>query len=294
MILGVTVVGDIFIAVYLAIVSVVLSGKTEVWPVVIQLVTAFFFLVAMFGLARFGGKVVSRLLRTRDEELFTILFFGLALLFGGIGEAIGVSDAIGAFLIGLVLGATTMSGRIERVAVPLRDVFAAFFFVNFGLGLNVAEFPSVIGVVLLAVAMTFVLNVISGLAIAKMYGFHLAEGINASAILVNRGEFTLILATLSVAAGLNDLLTPFAGLYVLIMAVLGPVFAANSERLGALLGTKKARSRTAVPNSMHAEEIALVDAVTDDDPERTQRAIDRMVEQAMSAEAPDGEEGDDH
>ncbi|HEU0257657.1 MAG TPA: cation:proton antiporter [Microbacteriaceae bacterium] len=294
MILGVTVVGDIFIAVYLAIVSVVLSGKTEVWPVVVQLTTAFCFLVAMFGVARFGGKVVSRLLRTKDEELFTILFFGLALLFAGIGEVIGVSDAIGAFLIGLVLGATTFHARLERVTVPLRDIFAAFFFVNFGLGLNVTEFPAVVGIVLLAVLMTFVLNIVSGVAIAKMYGFHLPEGVNAAAILVNRGEFTLILATLSVAAGLNGLLSAFAGLYVLVMAVLGPLFAANSERLGALLRRTRAAPRAAVPNPVRDEEIALVDAVTDDDPERTQRAIDRMVEQAMMGEGVEGEEGDDH
>jgi len=241
--------------------------------------------------------VVSRLIRTKDEELFTILFFGLALLFAGIGELIGVTDAIGAFLIGLVLGATRFGGRVERVTVPLRDVFGAFFFVNFGLGLDAAEFPAVIGIVLIAVAGTFLLNLISGLLIAKMHGFGMAEGINASAILVNRGEFTLILATLAVAAGLNELLTPFAGLYVLIMAVLGPLFAANSERLGGLLRRRGRRRSAAVRNPMHEEEIALVDAATDDDPERTRTAIDRMVEQAMREQPhrqDEDEDGVDH
>ena len=116
----------------------------------------------MFSLARWGGRVVSRLMRTKDDELFTILFFGLAVLFAGIGEIIGVTDAIGAFLIGVVLGASTYRAKIERVAVPLRDVFGAFFFLNFGLALNVAEFGSVIVIVLIAVVMTFVLNLGSG------------------------------------------------------------------------------------------------------------------------------------
>jgi CPA2 family monovalent cation:H+ antiporter-2 len=264
MILGVTVVGDIFIAIYLAIVSVVLSGKTEVWPIVLQLSIAFLFLVVMFSVARWGGRVVSRVLRTKDDELFTILFFGLAVLFAGIGELIGVTDAIGAFLIGVVLGASTYRTRIERVAVPLRDVFGAFFFLNFGLALNVAEFGSVAIIVIIAVLMTFALNIVSGMFLAWLNKMGAVEGINAAAILVNRGEFTLILATLSVGAGLDHRLQPFAGLYVLIMAILGPLFASNSERIGALLpgGRKRPPSRKPDRDPMLDEEIALVEAVT--------------------------------
>jgi CPA2 family monovalent cation:H+ antiporter-2 len=277
MILGVTVVGDIFIAVYLAIVSVVLSGKTEIWPIVLQLAIAFVFLVVMFSIARWGGRYVSRLMRTKDDELFTILFFGLAVLFAGIGEIIGVTDAIGAFLIGVVLGASTYRGRIERVAVPLRDVFGAFFFLNFGLALNVAEFGSVIGLVGVAIVMTFVLSLGSGMLLARMHQMGLREGLNTAAIFVNRGEFTLILATLSVSAGLDPRLQPFAGLYVLTMAILGPLFTANSEKIGAAIGrrSKAAHPPTRTPerDAMRAEEIALVEAATSD-----QKSDDPMVD----------------
>ncbi|SDK27070.1 potassium/proton antiporter membrane subunit, CPA2 family [Cryobacterium psychrotolerans] len=285
MILGVTVVGDIFIAIYLAIVSVVLSGKTEVWPIVLQLSIAFLFLIVMFSLARWGGRVVSRLVRTKDDELFTILFFGLVVLFAGIGEIIGVTDAIGAFLIGVVLGASTYRGKIERVAVPLRDVFGAFFFLNFGLALNMAEFGSVIGIVLIAVVMTFALNIISGLLLARLHRMGLVEGLNSAAILVNRGEFTLILATLSIGAGLDERLQPFAGLYVLLMAILGPLFAARSERIGtALRRTKpKAHPRKVPRDPLLVEEIALVEAATAEIgsgvDHGTQRAVQRVVEQ---------------
>jgi monovalent cation:H+ antiporter-2, CPA2 family len=283
MILGVTVVGDIFIAIYLAIVSVVLSGKTEVWPIVLQLSIAFLFLIVMFSVARWGGRVVSRVLRTKDDELFTILFFGLAVLFAGIGELIGVTDAIGAFLIGVVLGASIYRTRIERVAVPLRDVFGAFFFLNFGLALKVAEFGSVAAIVILAVLMTFALNIVSGMFLAWLNKMGMVEGINAAAILVNRGEFTLILATLAVGAGLDHRLQPFAGLYVLIMAILGPLFASNSERIGVFLrgGRKRPPARKPDRDPMLDEEIALVEAVTagqrrSGDPATT-KAVKRVV-----------------
>jgi CPA2 family monovalent cation:H+ antiporter-2 len=302
MILGVTVVGDIFIAIYLAIVSVVLSGKTEVWPIVLQLSIAFLFLVVMFSVARWGARVVSRLMRTKDDELFTILFFGLAVLFAGVGEIIGVTDAIGAFLVGVVLGASTYRGRIERVAVPLRDIFAAFFFLNFGLALNAGEFGSVGVIVLIAVVMTFALNLLSGILLALINKMGVVGGINAAGILVNRGEFTLILATLSVGAGLDHRLQPFAGLYVLVMAILGPLFAANSERIGASLRRRKRPAATprAPRDPMLDEEINLVDAIdttpsaTPSREEATRVAMRRMTEQAGSRPAEPEERTSDY
>jgi len=262
-ILGVAVVEDVFIAVYLAIVAVVIGGKTNVWGIVLELVISFTFLVGMFALARWGGKVVSRLIQTKDDELFTILFFGLAVAFGGIGELLGVSDAIGAFLIGLVLGATRFRGRVEQLALPMRDVFGAFFFLNFGLTLNPSTFGSVLWPVTVAVVMTLVVNTLGGQLIAWLNKLTAAEGYNASAMLQNRGEFALILATLATAAGLDERLTPFAGLYVLSMAIIGPVLAVNSERWGAVIFRKRSKRNAGAASPSHLERdenIALVEA----------------------------------
>jgi CPA2 family monovalent cation:H+ antiporter-2 len=234
-ILGIAVVEDVFIAIYLAIVTVIIGGKTDIWAIVLQLSISFVFLIAMFALARWGGRFISRIVGTRDDELFTILFFGLAVAFGGIGELLGVSDAIGAFLIGLVLGATRFKARIEQFSLPLRDVFAAFFFLNFGLALDPTTFGSVLVPVIVAIVLTLVLNTAGGQLIAWLNKLTPAEGLNVSGMLQNRGEFALILATLASAAGLDSRLTPFAGLYVLIMAIVGPILAVNSERFGGWL-----------------------------------------------------------
>jgi CPA2 family monovalent cation:H+ antiporter-2 len=267
-ILGIAIVEDVFIAVYLAIVSVVLSGETEVWPIVIQLATAFGFLIAMFAIARFGGRLISRLVGTRDDELFTIAFFGLVLAFGGLGELLGVSDAIGAFLIGLVLGATRYKARIEALTLPLRDVFGAFFFLNFGLALAPSTFGDVVVPVAVAVVMTLVVNTAGGQLIARLNGLTVAQGLNVSTMLHNRGEFTLILATLAAAAGLDPRLTPFAGLYVLTMAIIGPVLAVNSERLGALgPAARRARKVDAQRDrEFELAELAMAGGIDDDEP----------------------------
>ncbi|MBF4461653.1 MULTISPECIES: cation:proton antiporter [unclassified Rathayibacter] len=290
MILGVTVVEDIFIAVYLAIVSVVLSGETEPWPVVLKLFVAFAFLVAMFSLARWGGRVVSRLFRTRDDELFTILFFGLAILFGGVGEILGVTDAIGAFLIGLVIGATRFRARVEHIAIPLRDVFGAFFFVNFGLGLDPGAFPSVVVPVVIAAAMTILLNLAAGQFVAWLNKLGPRAGLNAAFILHNRGEFALILATLSLSAGLDERIQPFAGLYVLVMAIVGPILASRSESIGAFLS----RRRTPAPttrSAMAEEEFALVEAAMGD--ESAARPVTQEVPVVTASRQAEPDELDD-
>ena len=292
-ILGITVVEDVFIAIYLAIVTVIIGHEKTVWAIVLQLTISFAFLVAMFALARWGGRVVSRLVGARDDELFTILFFGLAVAFGGIGELLGVSDAIGAFLIGLVLGATRFKARIEQFSLPLRDVFGAFFFLNFGLALDPSTFGTVLIPVIVAIVMTLVLNTAGGQLIAWLNKLTPAEGFNVSAMLQNRGEFALILATLAAAAGLDSRLTPFAGLYVLIMAIIGPVLAVNSERAGGWLFSRRFGRRKAVePAEVHEtardRDFALAEAAMAGAGDDELAALDVAASDHVAAGATDG------
>jgi CPA2 family monovalent cation:H+ antiporter-2 len=272
-ILGIAVVEDIFIAVYLAIVTVVISGETDIGQVLLRLGVSFLFIIVMFVIARWGGRVVSRLVGTRDDELFTILFFGLAVAFGGIGEMVGVSDAIGAFLIGLVLGATRFRARIEQLALPMRDVFAAFFFLNFGLALDISQFGAVALPVIVAVLLTLVVNTAGGQLIALQSRLTPAEGFNVSGMLQNRGEFVLILATLAAAHGLDSRLTPFAGLYVLIMAIIGPVLAVNSERAGAWIFRGRRRAAPA-PDRERDRDFALAEAAMAGEPDDEVAALE--------------------
>jgi len=301
-ILGIAVVEDVFIAFYLAIVAVVIGGQTNIWAIVLQLAISFAFLVGMFALARWGGRLVSRVLGARDDELFTILFFGLAVAFGGIGDLLGVSDAIGAFLIGLVLGATRFRTRIEGFALPLRDLFGAFFFLNFGLALDPSSFGAVLGPVGGAVLMTLIVNAGGGWLIAWLNGLSPRYGLGIGLILQNRGEFALILATLATAAGLDPRLTPFAGLYVLVMSIIGPILTVNSERITSVLYRGRTR-RAAVPavDDAASEAIALMEGAIagaqppgaeDVEEEDDGPLLDREVPVSVGAANGDAENGD--
>ena len=138
--------------------------------------------------------------------------------------------------------------------------------------------------VVLAVVLTLVLNTAGGQLIAWLNKLTPAEGLNVSAMLQNRGEFALILATLAAGAGLDSRLTPFAGLYVLIMAIVGPVLAVNSERIGGLFGRRRRRVPVRVDAARDAE-LALAEAAMsgDDLPEAFEIAAGEEPDEAETA-----------
>src|SRR5215207_1811356 len=161
MILGIVVVEDVFLALYLAVLQPILSGSSGVTAVK-DAAVAFGFLIALVMVARFGGGLMDRVIGSDDDEILTILFIGLAVLVAGVAEELGVSDAIGAFLAGLIVAETTVKARVERLVLPLRDAFAAIFFFTFGLTIDPGDFGDVAGPVLLAVGLSLVLNIAAG------------------------------------------------------------------------------------------------------------------------------------
>lgn len=239
-ILGIIVVEDIFLALYLAALQPILSGADSLAAAVMDAGKAFGFLLALALVARFGTKVIGRLINTRDDELLVISFLGAAVFLAGVSEWFGVADAIGAFMVGLMLGSTASGDRIRKLVHPLRDAFGAIFFFAFGLSIDPGDLPTVLWPVLAAVAVTLAMNVLAGLAAARLYDFGSEPAANISTTLLARGEFALILATMAASAGLDDRLSPFIAGYVLILAVLGPLAAGRSHLLARVLPQKQA------------------------------------------------------
>ncbi len=234
LILGIIVVEDVFLAVYLAVLQPILSGSSGL-SAAKDAAVAFAFLFGLVLVARFGGGVVDRLIRTDDDEILTILFLGTAVLVAGLAEELGVSDAIGAFLAGLIIAETSVKGRVEHLVLPLRDAFAAVFFFTFGLTINPGELGGVAGPVALAVTLSIVLNLVAGTLVSWLGHHDRRAAANVGLTVLARGEFSLILASLALAAGLDERLGPFTGLYVLVLALLGPILASRSWLVARLL-----------------------------------------------------------
>ncbi|MGH9025569.1 MAG: cation:proton antiporter, partial [Acidimicrobiia bacterium] len=212
-----------------ALLQPVLGDAQGVADSIVEFAKAFGFLMFLALVARYGSKYVARIVDDREDELLTILFLGLAVLVAGLADQLGVSDAIGAFAVGLILAETVVAERVGRLVLPLRDAFAAVFFFAFGLTIDPGDAGFVAVPVAIAVVMSMVLNVVAGLAVARTNGYDRRAAANVSLTILGRGEFSLILATLALAAGLDPRLGPFVALYVLVLAILGPLLTANSQ-----------------------------------------------------------------
>ncbi len=255
LILGVIVVEDLFLALYLAILQPVLSGSSGL-RAVRDVLVAFLFVATVIVVGRKGSKLVGRLIASPDDELLTIVFLGVAILTAGIAAEVGVSDAIGAFLAGTVVAGTIVSSRVERLVLPLRDAFAAVFFFAFGLSLDPSDAAGVVPIVMAAVVLSLVLNTIAGVVAARLSGEGPDAAARISLTVLARGEFSLIIASLAAVAGLDARITPFVGLYVFVLALASPILAARPGWLawilswtGVLPRSARRLGRTAPPRA---------------------------------------------
>jgi CPA2 family monovalent cation:H+ antiporter-2 len=179
--------------------------------------------------------VIRPIISAGDAELTTILLGGFGVFVAGFAHTVGASDAIGALLAGMVVAGTGIGARVERLIVPLRDTFAAIFFFWFGLTIAPSALGAIALPVVIAVLVTLFFNIVAGVVAARLYGYGRAAASNTALMLVSRGEFELILASLAVAAGLDSRVAPFAALYVLALSILSPLMSAKSSVLAGWL-----------------------------------------------------------
>jgi CPA2 family monovalent cation:H+ antiporter-2 len=264
MILGIIVVEDVFLAFYLALLQPILGQQESAAEVVLSVVVAFSFLLGLFALARWGARLVRPLIATGDSELTVVLIVGFGVFVAGFAHSAGASDAVGALLAGMVVSGTGIGPRVERLLVPIRDTFAAIFFFWFGLTIAPSAMGAIAPAVAVAVVVTLLFNIIAGVVAARIYGYGRTAASNTALMLVSRGEFELILASLAVAAGLDGRVAPFAALYVLVLSILSPLLSARSDVLARVLprrlfGPEADVQATAEPD--HSEPIIEVGVI---------------------------------
>jgi CPA2 family monovalent cation:H+ antiporter-2 len=231
LILGIIVIEDLFLALYLAVLAPVLGDAESAGEAALLFLRAFAFLVVLGAAARWGTPLVEKLLGSRSDELLVVLFIGLALAVAGAADALGVSDAIGAFMAGLLVSGTLVAARVRRLVLPLRDAFAAVFFFAFGLAIDPSDIGSIAGAVAAATVTSIVLAIVAGLATARLNRLDRKAAANIAFTVLSRGEFALVLVTLATQAGLDARLAPFAATYVLILAIASPILASRSRTL---------------------------------------------------------------
>src|ERR687891_19603 len=188
-------------------------GRGDLGETLSLVAKAIAFIALSLAASRWLARPIDRLLDALPREFFLLFTFALLIGMSAIAKELGLSEAIGALMAGVVLAETSVRGEIEERFLGFRDVFAALFFFVFGLSIDVEAFSSL--------------------------GW-----------LIARGEFTVILAQVAatnqaLAASARRDLVAFAGLYVLATALVGVVLMKESKRLGRRLFPGPAPTRLA-------------------------------------------------
>ena len=148
--------------------------------------------------------IIRKVRKHLNDETLIILALGLCMGMVLTAEEAGFSSALGAFVMGMVLAETLESHRIEKLMAPLKNVFAAIFFVSVGMMIDpsqmVAYWPSI-----LVVAVVVILGMITFGTLGCWWGGEtLKDSMQTGFSFVQIGEFSFIIATLGNQLGVID------------------------------------------------------------------------------------------
>lgn len=218
-VLSVLVLEDFAMAAYLPLFAVLASGGS--WPkAVIGMTVAVGALVAAFAASYRWGHHVGRLVTHPDSEQLLLRVLGITLIVAAVAESVHASAAVGAFLVGLTLTGET-ADRARRVLGPLRDLFAAIFFLAVGLSVDPEHLLPMLPVAVALAVVSSVTKVATGVFAARRDGVARRGQLRAGTALIARGEFSLIIIGL-VGASIPGV-AALAMTYVFVVAIVGPL-----------------------------------------------------------------------
>lgn len=226
-ILGILVMEDLAMALYLPILTATLAGLS-LGGASLTLLIALATVGVVLYVALRHGRLISRAVSSDNPEMLLLVVLGLTVLVAGVAQQLQVSAAVGAFLVGIAISGE-VAEHVRALLTPLRDLFAAVFFVFFGLSTVPADIPPVLLPALILALVTTVTKICTGWYAAGRAEITPKGRLRAGGALVARGEFSIVIAGL--AAGAEAQIAPIATAYVLIMVIAGSLMARWTEPL---------------------------------------------------------------
>ncbi|GAA0994245.1 cation:proton antiporter [Acrocarpospora macrocephala] len=214
---------DLTMAIYLPILTALLAGVGLLAGAITVAIALGTVTVVLVIALRFGN-LIEKFVSSPNSEVLLLKVIGLALLVAGIAQELQVSAAVGAFLVGIALSGE-LAHETRALLMPIRDLFAAVFFVFFGLQTDPAKILPVAGLAALLALVSMITKLLTGAYAAHRAGIARAGRVRAGIALIPRGEFNIVIAGLAVGAGVHPDLGPLAAGYVLILAAFGPLAA---------------------------------------------------------------------
>lgn len=228
-ILSVLVLEDLVMALYLPVVAVMLAGEDLANGAIAVAIALGVAGMLFFAAMRFGPQI-SRLLNAPSNESLLLGVLGITLVVAGIAQRLDVSAAVGAFLVGIAISGPVQE-RAATLIEPLRDLFAAIFFVLFSFRIDPGDLPPVLLPALCLAVVGAITKIATGWWAARRAGLGVPARVRAGTALIARGEFSIVIAGLAIGTAVDPDLVPLAAAYVLVLAVAGPVVTRYADRL---------------------------------------------------------------
>lgn len=239
--LGILVFEDIFIAIYLAVLSGIISvGRLDALPVTLAILKALAFCGGLMLIGKLLKKQLERLLDVESSELFVLLMFSIIILTASAAKMLGLTEAIGAFFAGMVIAETRQKARTLELISPLQYITVAIFFVSFGIITDYSAFGEVFWWAVLLVGISIPFKLFTGFFAGRAYELNTRAQIRLGLSLMPRGEFSIVIAAVAATAGgFSHQIQALTLLYVLILAVLGAVMMRFSDTMATAIAGKK-------------------------------------------------------
>src|SRR5277367_4644806 len=153
-----------------------------------------------------GWKIVPRLLarvqKTGDEEIALLLVLTICFVVAALTEAIGLSLPLGAFAAGMLLGSCDYAHKLAAKTLPIRDAFVALFFVTIGMLIDPRTWLSNWRLLLVLAGLILVGKFVVWFAVVRLFRYSAQTAFRVGIGLTQIGEFSFILAQVSLHAGL--------------------------------------------------------------------------------------------
>lgn len=215
-------------------------------------VTSFSLLIGKVLLLTLGAIIVGQLLfsklgaffdRYLNEDIFISFVIGVALAYGGLALYLGLSEVLGAFLAGIMIAEVRRIDKLEHLIVPIRDLTLPLFFLYFGTTISFGEGIPMISLLIIIIIWSILAKVIVGIYGGKMYGLSKRVALRAGFSLTQRGEFSIIIASLAPAA-----FRAFSSIFILISAIVGIFLFQLAPRISRkIYGKKKTLEKVKMP-----------------------------------------------
>ncbi len=197
---------------------------------VLSLLVFFFVLYLLRNLAY---RAVGEIDKISEETIFPFLIVGALLLLCGLGEWMGVSSALIAFMLGVIVPENSLTyKRVEERLADLKELSLGVFFFSFTYSANIS-FDQNLYLLIALLLLSLITKLISTYWGARLYGLSNRVSIRASLSFLGRGEFSLIFASLLPAT------QALVFLVVLITSILGSISFVYAPKVASALTKSK-------------------------------------------------------